>query len=383
MSTDVNFGSLIGIKSFDQLMIDYLNSLYQKKFPVTNLNDGGAFKTYSEADMQAIADLYQLLPEVAKQGFIMTATGDWLTLGARGLGLERFLKEKTSGYVTFGRTITGNAIPIPAGTIVKTLMSNSGIVYKYRTTVSGVLPSTQLEIKVPVEAETAGKSYNVGTGMITQLENHISGIEYITNDVNWLISEGRDDEDYEVLRQRCILRWNELSAGTIGAYESWGRRAGVANVSVISKPRGGGSVDVVIWGNGGFPTDKLIADVQTYIDQKRPITDDALVRGPLVIDVTVSMTVTVLSSTTDSEMSAIDTEIRTRYDSYFGTIKYQNITPIIIGQDLDRAYLIYLARGIEKTTNIQIITPENDISVSKGSRVRLASLNITVERGDD
>jgi uncharacterized phage protein gp47/JayE len=45
-------------------------------------------------------------------------------------------------------------------------------------------------------------------------------------------------------------------------------------------PRGAGTLDVVIVGVAGVPSAELIEEVQEYIDQRRPLCANVLVRGP-------------------------------------------------------------------------------------------------------
>ena len=50
-------------------------------------------------------------------------------------------------------------------------------------------------MKVLVEAEEPGTYYNVAPGKITISMIHIDGMDYVTNEKEWLIREGADVED--------------------------------------------------------------------------------------------------------------------------------------------------------------------------------------------
>ena len=131
--------------------------------------------------------------------------------------------------------------------------------------------------------------YNIAAGLITQLVTNVAGIDYVTNQEGWITREGSDDEEDETLRSRAIGKWSQLSVGGgRDAYIAWAQEIpGAVAVQVDDEhPRGQGTIDVIITGTVGLPTPELIAEVQTHIDQRRPLCADVLVIGPepVVID---------------------------------------------------------------------------------------------------
>ena len=364
-----DFAQLIGVKTFEQLCQETFAALAAAGFPVTNLNVGGVFRTGTEAHLQAIADLYALLVRVVPQGFTTLATGTWLDLRAAELGLSRQPATRARGTIVFGRNITGEAVVIPAGTLVKTKMSDQGVEYRYRTLAEAIIPATQQEAVVEVEAESAGAAYNVASNAITQLVTHVPGVDYVVNRAEWLTSPGRDTETDDSLRNRCILRWNELAAGTKMAYVSWAKsNPDVLDVHVIENARGSGTVDVVIWSIAGNPSEQLIADVQEYIDARRPLTADVLVRRPVLVNFVVKMLLVVSPAATDSELAAAQAEAERRINAAMGIIHEPDIAHIAISQDVDRMMLIALARTVPKVINVILNSPAEDILVADGHR---------------
>ncbi|MGE5549376.1 MAG: baseplate J/gp47 family protein [Bacteroidota bacterium] len=385
---DVDFKALLGCKSFDELCVEFFQRLQDAGFPATNLNPGGVYRTYSEGIMRAIADVYELLAKVAPYGFGIFAKGAWLDIWAAGLGIERQLATKTSGSVNFSRLAPGDAIVIPAGTWVKTPVSDSGVEYRYVTTQEVVLPMGVLQVSVPVTAESAGAAYNVGTGMISQIVTHVPGINAVSNPSGWLLSEGQDAEDDENLLLRCILRWNELSAGTELYYVSWARKVvGVAEARVAEGLRGPGTLDVIIWGSGGVPTEELLDNVRAQFDpHRRVLTADILVRAPFLVPVDVRETLYFQPSASDADLAAAQAEALRRVNVYFGAglADPANVPErLSIGRDVDRAMLYHLSRSIAKVQSVEVQLPVADVPVSPERRAVVNSCVITAVRASD
>jgi uncharacterized phage protein gp47/JayE len=377
----INFKILMSYKTFDALRQTAFEQLQSAGSQITNLNIGGVFRTLVELAMQGVSDLYSLLLSVIPMGYVQYATGQWLDLKVAEIGLTRKAAQKAEGIVLFQRSEAGSVIKIAADTIVKTALNANGEELRYFVTQDVYMTSDALTISVPVCAEFEGSQYNVGGEIITTLVTHISGIDSVTNSSSWLTTEGSDEEEDDALRERYTLRWNELATGsTAAAYESWAKSiTGVTDVSVQDEfPRGPGTVDVVIAGTGGTPTEELLETVAAYIETKKPACSDVLVKAPTLKGADFKIVLYALTNTGDD--ATLLAEAKQMIQAIFTEDSSLEITPITIGESLYRAHLIALLMADELIVNVDIVTPAADITAESGELLTLGSIDISLER---
>ncbi len=88
------------IKNFSKILDDLMSELVIHT-PFTNLNPSAAIRGLLEVIAKVIADLYGLVKTVMQQSFVQTATGSWLDLRVREMGLVRREAVKTKVNLTF------------------------------------------------------------------------------------------------------------------------------------------------------------------------------------------------------------------------------------------------------------------------------------------
>lgn len=316
--------------------------------------------------------LYLFLALVLKQAFPDSATGGWLDLHCKQVGVTRKLQTKAKGTVYLIRDAAGGNVPIAAGKVVKTKPDGTGKIYRFVTTADVVLPDGALEVAVPVEAEEYGTSSNVTAGQISELATVIDGVDRVENRVDWLTSEGNDDELDEPLRVRYQLAWKVLNGCTKYAYEAWAREVtGVVTVKVMDQhPRGQGTVDVIIVGSAGIPTEQLLDDVRANIlgtgnnDEKYPINDDVEVTAPetVLVDYVAQLE---LTSGVAAEVIA---EAENRVRALFSTLPaIEGVTPLGVGGSATRDRLNWacMLPSVKRinTAFIDVPVPENGLAV--------------------
>ena len=86
---------------------------------------------------------------------------------------------------------------------------------------------------------------------------------------------------WDLLHKRDILRGNSVRQ----------RAREVAAAAVLSRPRGVGTVDVVVSTPAGVPDSALLAQLSSYFTQRREIAVDVRVRAPEVKSIDVSVAV--------------------------------------------------------------------------------------------
>ncbi|MDK9699969.1 MAG: baseplate J/gp47 family protein, partial [bacterium] len=150
------------MKSYSDIR-DELIGKVAAKTPFTNFSTSSGIRNLLEIIAYVIASLYNFVFKVAQQGFLMTATGEWLDLRARECGVERLLGSKTQMWITFYRAPASNILTIPAGTIVKSRAESSGNEYRYSTIQAAVIPANETFVRVLAEAEVIGTCCNLGS----------------------------------------------------------------------------------------------------------------------------------------------------------------------------------------------------------------------------
>ncbi|MBP3812306.1 MAG: baseplate J/gp47 family protein [Acidaminococcaceae bacterium] len=382
----VNWGDMIGSKTFSELVTESRRKLGTSNSKITNWTIGGVFRTLVETACWCVSQLYSLMEKVVPMGFIEHATGRWLDLKVAEVGLVRRQAKRAKGMVIFSRTGNlGRAVKIPSGSIVKTEMQDNGQELRYFTTENVILPAGEASLNVSVQAEFEGAAYNVGEGYIRVLVTHIPGIDAITNVAEWIAEEGVDVESDEALRKRYKLRWHELSTGSTAlAYQSWAYQVpGVMDVAIDDNhPRGPGTVDVIIASPAGSPTDALKREVKSYIDTRRPLCSDVVVMGPTLKPV--DLDITLLLYPERGSLADTRTEAEQILQKFFTmTDEETDVDAQKIGDDFVRARLIRHLMEIQDVFNVVLTSPSADITVAVHELASRGTLDLKIERATE
>ena len=346
---------------------------YLPKF--LNLNRG-PIRGMIELWAWGLYQLYQLLALVLKQAFPSSATGSWLDMHCEQVGVKRLAATKTAGIVYFIREGTSGNVPIPAGRIIKTREDGEGLEYRFLTIEDAVLQEGASEIAVPVEAEEYGRKANVAPGMITEIATVIPGIDGVENRSDWLTKEGTDEEDDESLRERYKLAWLDVNGATKYAYESWARSVdGVVSVKILDQhPRGQGTVDVIIRGAAGIPSQTLIDSVDAIVQTNRPINDDVIVKGPDPVNISIAGNLELVSGNPEEIIS----EVQSRLEALFLIPpSIDGIEPFAIGTDVMRDRLTAVAMAVTGIKSVSWSKPVSDVQIGDTELAVLAGISLT------
>lgn len=377
-------------KTLDQVRQDLFDRITEKQeeyvasgwLPVRlNLNKG-IVRGLIEIWAWGLYLLYQFLAVVLKQAFPDTATGVWLDLHCKQVGVTRKESSKAQHTIYFLRAATVGNVPIAAGKIVKTKPDALGKVYRFVTQAAVVLPDGGTEVAVTVEAEEYGQGSNVSVGQICEIATTIPGVDGVENRAASLLIEGADRELDDPLRQRYALAWQQLNGCTKHAYEAWARSVvGVVSAKILDQhPRGQGTVDVVLKGTAGVPTVALIALVNTKIngtgndDELRPMNDDVLVKGPtpVLVDIVAELVLV------DGDAAAILAEAEDRGRALFDSSSLvTGIAPMEVGQDCPLDLLRWAFMGAGRVKKINFTSPAADVAVADDELAVLNSIALT------
>ena len=298
---------------------------------------------------------------VTRQAFPQTASGAYLDSHAQLRGLERKQAVAARGIVRF---TAGEAAQtpreIPAGTVCMT----AGLV-RFETAEAAVLPAGELWVDVPVQALTAGTAGNVAAGAILTMAVAPVGIVQCTNPAP--CTGGADTETDEGLRQRVLDTFRRLPNGANAAFYEQEALSfdQVAAAAVVPRPRGTGSVDVVVTTAGGLPGQELLEKLEDYFEQRREIAVDVQVRAPETETVHVQVQV---AAAAGADQAAVLERVENTLRGWF--------TGARLGQSVLRARLgnlIFQCAGVE---NYVIVSPAADAAVQADVLPVLGTLTV-------
>lgn len=341
-----------------------------------NLNKG-IFRGLLELWNWGLYQLYAFMVTVLGQAFPESATGAWLDLHCAQVGLERKAAVKAVGAVYFLRDDTSGNVNISAGRIIKTPVDGAGNVYRYVTTEDVVFPDGASEIAVAVRAEDGGAGYNATAGQISDIVTYINGVDGVENRAEWLTSEGTDEETDDALRARYELKWQEGAGYTKYAYRSWALGVtGVTEVNVLDQhPRGQGTVDVIVRGSAGVPTQTVVDAVAEVVEENRHQNDDVEVRGVTAVAVSIACALEIKPGYIAEDILAeAETKIRALFDP---TDEVAGVTALEIGEDLEPDRLVAAAMLASGVKRAPFTLPAASVVVDNDELATLESLALT------
>lgn len=373
---DYEFKDILPIPELEDMSQSVEEDLKNNGSKITNFRNGGVFKTLLMIFLKAIAALYGLLQEVIPQVFLMKAKGIWLDYKAADNGIERKQAQYTEGIIVAYRNETDdNPVVIPEGTIIRTGVDISGNELRYLTAEKGIMESNVLRISIPIKAEFAGASYNVAANMIKYPLQHISGIDGFVNEEGWLTTEGTDQEEDETLRERCVNSWDEFATQTTAnSYASQlSKIQGVLIVNVDDEhPRGQGSIDIIITGTAGMPTEALLEKVREEVAKLEGPYDDVEVYAPTPVYLNVDVALYIdkyygdENSINDAALSVVNNLFTVSKDNK--------------GNYFYKAKMISKLMAIKYVNNVKVTSPAEDLVVEVNKLIMPGTINVIVQR---
>ena len=339
---------------------------FSQETGITLAGDGDmAVRLYAVAAQ--IYALYVQADWVNRQCFPQSAEGEYLDLHAQLRGLERRAAVAAVGVVRFeADRAPGTDLTIPTGTVCMT----AGLI-RFETTQAAVLQAGKTEVEVPAAALEPGASGNVAAGTIRAMAVAPVGVSRCTNPEGF--SGGVDAESDDELRERVLETFRRMPNGANAAFYEQGAMSfpQVAAAAVISRPRGVGSVDVVISISSGVPDSELLEEVQAYFEARREIAVDVLVRAPEVQDVDVTVQV---QAAANRDGETVRQEVEQAIRSWFDGRR--------LGQNILRAKLGQLVFEVEGVENYALTAPASDVMVDSDVLPRLRTISVIQMGGD-
>lgn len=283
-------------KSPDQIsqeMLDDFKAITGIELKITDLGREEVIKirTYAVQLSAIRAELQRIEDDI----FPQSATDEGLErhLAARGLD-SRLQPQRSSGVVQF--TITAVPVDIPIGTIFSKDLD--GKLYRTTSAFSTSDPGAIGTLALNAESVDTGQAQNIeaDSGVAFTLETSVTNVEDAVTSTTQF-RDGRDLETgAEMLERIQTFDRRRDTGGNLTAYERFAREASpqVVTAKAIDEPRGPGTVDVVITSgttdirqaveNGEavtrLPSASLVAEVQAYVQEQNPVTDDVDIIAP-------------------------------------------------------------------------------------------------------
>ena len=298
---------------------------------------------------------------VRRQCFPQTAVGENLDHHAQMRSLERKSATFAEGVVRFFAGESSELIrTIPAGTVCMT----PGLA-RFETQREGYLMAGEMWVDVPVRAVEAGIGGNVAAGTVTEMAVAPVGIVSCTNPAGF--TGGVEEEDDESLRERVLHSFRYLPNGANAAYYRQLAMADdeVAQAVVVPRPRGVGSVDVVVASHAGIPGEELLTRLQKALEKEREIAVDLVVRAPEPVEVTVAVEV---AAGKGYEAEEVRERVKNALNGYF--------SGELLGEKLLLAKLGSVIYGCEGVENYRINLPAGDVAVEQAQLPVLTQLSV-------
>lgn len=298
------------------------------------------------------AQLYSLYAQsewVARQCFPQTATGEYLDRHAQLRGLSRRAAVRAEGTLCFFvDEALSTDLTIGAGTVCMT----AGLV-RFETTQEGTLAAGETQVSIPARAVETGSSGNVAAGTILSMAVAPVGVSRVVNPEPF--AGGEDEEEDDALRERVLESFQRLPNGANAAFYQQGALsfAQVAAASVIPRPRGRGTVDVVIATQSGLPDEELIAQVQAWCESRREIAVDVQVRAPAIKTVEVAVRV---KAAENADAQRVRAEVAAALANWFNGTR--------LGKDVLLAELGRVVYSVDGVANYAITAPAGDVVVA-------------------
>lgn len=363
---------IIPIPDEDEEMEKVQGELEDEGFPITNFKKGGIFYHLCRMLVTIYIELKELARVIVNSCFIKHAEGDWLKIKAADYSKQQKEAKAAKGYVTIYRNEYNNALQVTKGHCFKTEPDAGGKELKFYCCENTVIDAGKPVGRVLVEAEAPGTYYNIAPGRITISMIHLDGMDYVTNEEDWLFEEGAEEEDLEDLRDRCMSSWAELATRTI---EEKLRNAaksvpGVLDARIDAQhPRGQGTVDVIVTGAAGEASPELIRRVGEAIEPLKGNYEDYLVKSSEVVrqafELVVYLAEDAATDGVDAQAVKLIEEMMALTRGEMNTLYRDSIIQV-------------LSTKIDNYRKTDILQPSGDMLLGQDKVIMAGDINVTV-----
>lgn len=351
-------GQMNNVQSSVSGSVDKLNSAFgtMQKAGVAMAGIGGTITGLAMKTVTATFDTQNALGELS-------------SLGVKDL---KAVEDAARGYVSIYRSEYNNALQVTKGHCFKTEPDAGGNELKFYCCENTVIDAGEPVGRVLVEAEATGTYYNIAPGRITISMIHLDGVDYVTNEDDWLFEEGAEEEDLEDLRDRCMSSWAELATRTIEEKLRNAAKAvpGVLDARIDAQhPRGQGTVDVIVTGAAGEASPELIRKVGEAIEPLKGNYEDYLVKSSEVVRQDFEL---VIYLAEDAATDGVDAQATKLIEDMMALTRGEMNT-------LYRDSIIQvLSTKIDNYRKTDILQPSDDMVLEQDKVIMAGDINVTV-----
>lgn len=307
---------ILPLQNFATLVQNMAAGVQGTSQTLVDLTVGSVLRAVLEASASIGLWLQWLILQVLSMTRAATSNGADLDSWVGDFALVRLPGVPANGTVTFSRYTTGLAAIVPSGTLVRTTDASQSFVVQSDTanaawvaSASGYqIGANNASVDVPVSAVVAGSAGNVQAGAITQLASAIPGVDMVVNAAATL--GGLDAESDAALRLRFANYINSRSRATLTAIAN-----AIASVQqglrwlIEENVNTDGSTNighfiVTVDDGSGSPSAALLTSVQEAIEAVRPVGSTYAVQPPVIVGVTVSLSLEVTAGTSKPTVAA-------------------------------------------------------------------------------
>ncbi len=355
----------------DQMLQTILDNLQAVGFNTSSWQAGSTQRDICEAMALIFSDLTESIDALSRLGFNESATGEALTeFSLSHYDNTRKLAQKTQGIVKL--TDDAGVGPITFNPSDVVVGNEATPQQTFRNITGDTLPLNG-DVTMTYEAEVGGAAGNVANGDIVRLITAIAGVSATNLDnapgsATWRSQEGADAEPDPTLRTRNRTRWGLLSIavpedgyinlalGVVGV-----ERAAVDGTN----PRGPGTVDVYAAGPSGPASGAEVAEVQTAIGARRPVTADALALAAVALNQDFIGEVFVDTNKYDGPAGVLETAVKQAIDDFVNglAIGGKVIPPGPPGKMLF-SELIGAITAVDGVESVVLTTPSADVTLA-------------------
>ncbi|MCE1113765.1 MULTISPECIES: baseplate J/gp47 family protein [Pseudomonas] len=290
----------------------------------------------------AIEGLYQHQAWLYRQIFPDTADEAEMLHHAGNRNIRRRDSVAATGIVT----ISGTAgVSLNSGSALKHVAT--GVLLN---STAAVTISASGSAQVPVLAQNTGASSNGLSGAV-MLTSPPLGIDAMASIDKPLAGGGDIEASASVLVRLLDLMRNPPAGGAGYDYKRWALEIdGVASATILPKRRGPNTVDVVITGQDGAPSDQVVAACAEHIEKLRPVTAEVFVFPPLIRVVDAKANIELVSGYT---LADVQSAAQTAYNLELGAIE-PNVS-------LKRNRINTVLGNLAGVADYELLTPTSNI----------------------
>lgn len=368
----------LALRSFSTLVQNQAAAVQAGASGLVDFSRGAILRAVAEAVAGLVLWLQGLIQYVLTLTRATTSTGTDLDSWVYDYGVTRLAATTSSGQVTFSRFTATAAAVIPVGTKVQTgdgsqrfTVTLDALHPSYSAAANGyLLPAAVVSLAVPVQAVIPGTGANVVVGAVSQIVSAITYVDTVTNVAAF--TNGAEAETDAQLRNRFLIYIASLSRATKTAVGSAVVSLALGlQYAIVENEQYDGTPDagyfyVVVDDGSGAPPASTLTNAFVAIDAVRALGVRFGVFAPVVVNVSVSMTVAVGQGYTATVVKGIVGEKLARFI---------NTLPLGAPLDVNRLAAVALGAspGVTKVSNVLLNGGAADVVTSAKQLIKISA----------